>query len=410
MPFPADAPKLMDRHCLMPMDIARLSAWLAEHATSTDDENVLVEGVCRGLTEMSVPLWRVTISTPTIDPMHRGIALTWYVEQGVSRVLAAHGAEKTSSWLRSPIPALLGSGERFARWRLYTLKEDDFPLLHELRAQDGTDYLLFLIGFAPGTALRGVAISFATRSPSGFSEAEIAAIEAILPALGLAVAKLSLSHALREVLATYLGDTTGRRVLEGQIQRGQGETVPAAILLADLRSFTALSDQADPVDVVRWLDEHFDALGDPVAAHGGEILKFLGDGFLAAFPVLDARALPCAGCGQALSAAADALRANAALNARRRAADLPALEVDIVLHYGEVVYGNVGTSRRLDFTLIGPAVNEASRIEGHCETLDRPLLISDRFARRCGQPLEEVGTISLRGLASAQRVWTLPRL
>ncbi|NEU14890.1 adenylate/guanylate cyclase domain-containing protein [Methylobacterium sp. BTF04] len=393
----------------MTYDTTRLASWIAEHATATDDENALIEGLCRGLTEMGLPLWRVSISTPTIDPVHRGISLNWHAEQGGSRVLAPHGAEQEAVWLRSPIIALLQSGEQFARWRLDKLGTgDDYPLLHELRMQNGTDYVLFLIGFAPGTALRGVAFSMTTQRASGFDQAEITAVGSLLPALGLAMAKLSLSHTLREVLATYLGPTTGGRVLNGQIRRGQGEKVPAAILLVDLRAFTKLSDCADPADVVRWLDEHFDALGKPVADHGGEILKFLGDGFLAAFPVPDASAQPCTGCGLALAAAAEALRANEALNALRRTTGLPALEADLVLHYGEVIYGNVGTSRRLDFTLIGRAVNEASRIEAHCEILGHALLISDSFAARCDQSLEEVGSVTLRGVTSPQRVWTSP--
>ncbi|WP_370693931.1 adenylate/guanylate cyclase domain-containing protein [Methylobacterium sp. NEAU K] len=160
--------------------------------------------------------------------------------------------------------------------------------------------------------------------------------------------------------------------------------------------------------MVTWLNEHFDALGDPVARHGGEILKFLGDGFLAIFPVPDAGILPCPVCASALDAAADALAANEALNARRRAAGLPELSADCVVHFGTVVYGNVGTERRLDFTVIGRAVNEASRIESQCEALGRSLLISDSFAERCGRVLESVGTVTLRGLARPQRVWTLP--
>ena len=127
-----------------------------------------------------------------------------------------------------------------------------------------------------------------------------------------------MTNTLREVSATYLGRSTAERVLDGQIRRGEGRAVPAAILLTDLRGFTALSDRADPADMVTWLNEHFDALGDPVARHGGEILKFLGDGFLAIFPVPDADTLPCPVCGSALDAAAEALAANVALNARRR--------------------------------------------------------------------------------------------
>lgn len=390
------------------IDTTGLTRWIAEHATGTEDGDGLLDGLCRRLVALGLPLWRCSISVPAIDPAARGASLTWHETNGVSLAVDAHGDATEAAWRRSAIYALLEGGVRSRRWRLDALGlGDSFPILHELRAQGGTEFVLHLIGFAPGTALRGVALSFATRRASGFDAADLAAIEAVLPTLGLAVAKLSLSHTLREVLGTYLGRSTAERVLDGQIRRGQGRTVPAAILLVDLRGFTALSDNADPLAVVGWLDEHFDALGDPVARHGGEILKFLGDGFLAVFPVPDAGTLPCPVCAGALHAASDAMAANAALNTRRRAEDLPELSADCVLHFGEVVYGNVGTSRRLDFTMIGRAVNEASRIEGACEALGHALLISDSFAARCHRPLEAVGTVELRGLARPRRVWTL---
>ena len=197
-------------------------------------------------------------------------------------------------------------------------------------------------------------------------------------------------------------------MLGGQIRRGEGRTIWAAILLTDLRGFTALADRQDPTEVVGWLDEHFEAVGEPVAASGGEILKFMGDGFLAVFPVSAPEIHPCIDCESALQAAVAARAANRRLNETRRARNLPVLDVDIVLHFGEVVYGNVGTNRRLDFTVIGRAVNEASRIEKLCGDLDHSILISDSFASRCKHALDAVGSVSLRGLERAQRVWTLP--
>jgi adenylate cyclase len=198
-------------------------------------------------------------------------------------------------------------------------------------------------------------------------------------------------------------------VLEGQIRRGEGETVAAAILLADFRAFTTLTDRDDPAKVVGWLDEHFDAIGEPVMRSGGEILKFTGDGFLAIFPVSDPEHRPCATCSGALDAAEQALALNRELNARRRWAGLPALEVDLVLHFGRVVYGNIGTSRRLDFTVIGRAVNEASRIEELCDEAGRSILLSNTFAERCGRPLHMVGTFALRGLERKQQIWAPSR-
>lgn len=392
------------------MDTSALSRWIVEHATVSDDWHALLDGACRGLLAMGVPLWRVSVGAQMLDPGTRGFSLVWFTGRGVTLVPDPHGAEREAAYRRSPIHALARCRQRSARWRLDALEDgDDYPILRDLRAAGGTDYLLRIVYFAPGTALTGGAVSFATRRASGFADDEIATIECVVPALGLAVAKLNLSQTLREVLSVYVGRTTGARVLEGQIRRGQGRRVSAAVLLADLRGFTALTDRADPLAVVGWLDEHFDALGKPVAERGGEILKFLGDGFLAIFPVEDAEARPGPVCDEALDAALDALNANAALNARRRTAGLPELAADLVLHFGEVVYGNVGSDRRLDFTVIGRAVNEASRIEGHCEALGRALLVSDAFAARCGRALEDVGMVGLRGLAEPQRVWSVAR-
>jgi adenylate cyclase len=392
------------------IDIPAFARRIATETTASDAGDVLLGQVWRRLIEAGLPLWRVSVSAPTIDPLHRSVNLNWHADRGDEIVLDPHGPERETVWRRSPIFALVERDETAGRWRLEDGADARFPLLAELRAQGATDYVLRTVGFAPGTALRGVAMSFATRRPGGFSEDEVAALDALLPVLGLAAAKLILAHTLDDVLDVYLGPMTSRRVLGGEIRRGQGRTVHAAILLADLRGFTALTDRADPLAVVGWLDEHLEALGDPVTERGGEILKFLGDGFLAVFPVAEADARPCPTCGQALDAAAAALAANDRLNARRRSAGLPELAADLALHYGAVVYGNVGTGRRLDFTMIGRAVNEASRIESFCEGLGRPLLISDTLAERCGRMLDPVGTVELRGLTGPRRLWTLPGL
>jgi adenylate cyclase len=391
------------------MDLTLLGRWIAEHATATDDHDLLLTGFCEALAGAGIPVWRVSVMTPALDPMLRGVSLNWHAGEGMSFVANAHGSDEESDWLFSPVYALVEKGETFGRWRLDAPDlEADFPVLKALGAQGGVDYVLHIVEFAPGTALQGIAVSFCTRDVSGFTEGHLSAIADVLPFLTLAIAKIGLAHTFREVSATYLGRSTAERILNGQIRRGEGRAVPAAILLTDLRGFTALADRVDPADMVTWLNEHFDALGDPVARHGGEILKFLGDGFLAIFPVPDAGTLPCPVCGGALDAAIDGLAANAALNARRRTAGLPELAAECVVHFGTVIYGNVGTERRLDFTIIGRAVNEASRIESQCAALGHELLVSDSFAERCARRLEPVGTIELRGLSRPMRVWTVP--
>lgn len=391
------------------MDVAALSRWISEHAMASNDWDALLDGLCRALVGMGLPLWRVSIGARTLDPNMRAFNLEWHAGGAPALAPDSHGTDREAAYRRSPIFELAERGERFGRWRLDALQEDDdYPLLHELRARGGTDYLLHV--FVPDLALTGSMISLTTQSPSGFTDDHVAVVEALRPTLGLAMAKLNVTRTLREVLGIYVGQTTRDYILEGQIRRGQGRTVSAAILLADLRGFTALTDRADPLAVVGWLDEHFEVLGQAVAGHGGEILKFLGDGLLAIFPLSNGEAAAASVCAEALGSAVDALHANKILNNQRRSRGLPEMEADLVLHFGEVVYGNIGSDRRLDFTVIGRAVNEASRIEGHCEALGHTLLISDAFAARCDHALEEVGTVSLRGLAHPQRVWSVDNL
>lgn len=392
----------------MAPDARRIVRWIVSEATALDDGAALLDGFCNALVDGGLPLWRMSVIMPAIDPSVRAFSFDWRSDLGASLVPGSHEVEGVHGFEGSPLHALLAEGRTFARWRLH----DDpncakaIPALCDLRAEGGTDYVLHLIWFTPGTALKGVAVSFATDTTSGFSDDDLAILAEVLPALGLAMCKFSLSRTLHETLATYLGSETSTRVLKGQIRRGEGETVAAAILLADFRAFTALADRGDPAKVVGWLDEHFDAVGEPVTRCGGEILKFMGDGFLAIFPISNPESQPCATCGVALDAAEQALESNRALNERRRTAGLPELEVDLVLHFGEVVYGNVGTSRRLDFTVIGRAVNEASRIEELCDDAGCPILVSETFAERCGRRLKLVGTFALRGLERKQQIWS----
>jgi adenylate cyclase len=390
-------------------DVRAIVQWIAEQALTGDDGVALLDGVCNALRARGLPLWRVSAHLPALDPSVRGFRFGWRRDGGASLASAPHDDAGIAGYMNDPLYPLLTNGRTFSRWRLHDAMDPatTFPFLLDLQAEGGTDYVQHIIWFTPGTALKGLVVSFASDGTAGFGEADLALFAELLPALGLAICKSSLSRTLQETLAVYLGSATATRVLGGQIRRGEGETVAAAILMADFRAFTALTEREDAVKVVGWLDEHFDAVGEPVARHGGEILKFIGDGFLAIFPVPDPGSGPCATCASALDAAEEALAANRALNARRRAAGLPVLEVDLVLHFGEVVYGNVGTSRRLDFTVIGRAVNEASRIEEICGQTGRSILISESFAERCGRQLEPVGTFALRGIERKQGIWTV---
>jgi len=239
----------------------------------------------------------------------------------------------------------------------------------------------------------------------GFTDEKIPDSRDLVPALGRAACRVSAVHTAANALEVYLGRNTARRVLAGEIRRGEGERLPAAILFADLRRFTQVSEQEDALKVVEWLNQHFEVVGDAVAAEGGEILKFMGDGLLAVFPVPETGGSSCPGCDAALRAAERAVAANDALNRDRAGWGEPTLPVDVALHFGEVVYGNVGASRRLDFTVIGRAVNETCRMEALCDDLGRSIVLSEVFARRCSRPTVMVGDFELRGIDRPRAVY-----
>ncbi len=357
----------------------------------------LFSALCERLLQIGLPVWRTSLSMRAIDPIVTASSLYWHRDKGLGEPVR-FGLADRPAYERSPIAHVLDNGLPAARWRIEAGEGcARFPLLAELRATGGTDYLMRIVGFAGQVALPGIALSIASDRPGGFTLAEIRRMDRMLPALGLACHRFALEGTLADVLSVYLGPRTAGRVLAGEIMRGTGRRITAAILLADLRGFTALSAQADPMKVVGWLNEHLEAMGTPIDAAGGEILKFTGDGLLAVFTADDDGA-EAAACARALAAAEAMLAATATLNHARCQAGLPQLGLGVVLHHGEVVYGNVGAARRLDFTAMGPAVNEASRLEKLCGRLGRELLLSGAFAVHCTRPLRRIGAFRLRGV------------
>ena len=309
----------------------------------------------------------------------------------------------------SPVLSLQAEGRLRARWR-HDRGEgcEAFPVFQDLRAEHASEYLLDLVHFAKDIAIAGAAISYATDRPGGFSAEDIVIIDAQRNAFALAIYRSLLSRTLTLLLRAYVGRMAAGRILKGDVQRGQGEVIQAAVVLVDLKRFTTLADREEPLEVVGLLDQHLEALGSGIEDQGGEIVNFTGDGFLAIFPskVLDRR--PCVACRGALVAVRAGLAANRALAPRRAQAAKPWLPADIVLHYGEVVFGNVGTASRLDFTVIGRAVNEASRMEALCDELGKNVLLSDTFVKRCDDKLVDLGDYTLRGIDEPRRIWTIP--
>jgi adenylate cyclase len=310
--------------------------------------------------------------------------------------------------LQSPFHRLYESGATTFRQRLGN-EQLEFPIVEELRRQGMTDYLAMVNRFGADAAIGTMDCtysSWATDRAGGFVEEDLAALELLIPCLALAIKSASITRIAETLVETYLGRDAGHRVLRGQIERGTAEKISAVLWFSDLQGFTRITDTAPPEQIIPLLNEYADAIATAIHGQGGEVLKFIGDGILAIF----AAAAAAEACACALDAAADAHREVAMLNQRREAAGRPVTRFYLGLHVGDVFYGNIGSLDRLDFTVVGPAVNEASRIAAMCRSLDQDVLLSPAFAEAAGsnrRRLVSVGRYALRGVQRPQELYTL---
>ncbi len=386
-----------------PIPGGQVARWLLREGPHIESIIDMFDELCWRLVGDGLPLWRASLHMGTLHPQIRSFGARWLRPFNIIeeyRIL--RGSEATEEYLLSPIRATTERGTPFRR--RVTKDTSEYPLLSKLRKFGATDYFALALN---RTFRRFPVVTWATDRPSGFSDAEIAALEEINPALAAIVEARAIRRVTENLLDTYLGPQAGRRVLSGQIQRAQGERLRAVIMMADMRGFTALSDRLPGEEVIELLDEYFDAIVTPVEARKGETLKFMGDGLLAVFLAADDDDFSTASA-QALEAALDGLERLGTINKARRAANQAEIRMGIGLHLGEVIFGNVGASERLDFTVIGPAVNLASRIEGLTKRLLRPILVSSAFARVCPRPLVSLGFHPVRGLFEPEEVFGLP--
>jgi adenylate cyclase len=373
------------------------AAWLLREAWSVPRSTDLVDELCRRLLGEGVPLWRLSLFFRTLHPEVFGDRFQWRRDTGVTAYDAApRSVVGTPTFVRSPLISLQQGHEPFLRRRLVGPEAQlDFPMLEDLRSEGAADYLAFKMPFQDGS---NTYLTTSTDAADGFSDRDVG----LLSDIALVLARVAESQAVRSVatrlLDIYVGREAGSRIMGGQIVRGSGETIRAAIWLADLRDFTALTERLPQQELIAVLNDFFDRLAVPVTAEGGEILKFIGDAMLAIFPVRD---------GDDAAAARHALNAARAALAAMRAPGRAPLRCGIALHLGEVIYGNVGAAARLDFTVIGPAVNVAARIGGLCRPLDRELLVSARFAELCGSVAHSLGRHAMHGVDDPMEVFTL---
>ena len=401
--------------------IVELYTWVVREGIRGAAADTLFDSLCQRFVIAGVPLWRAFAGMPTLHPQWGGYSYTWRRDlNAIEPGQFGRGYEYQQILQNSPFGHLIRQMENSAeeedpwlnlRRRLVGPEARlDFPILHELAGAGASDYFAEVVQFgADGDPSHGTGIgySFATDRPGGFSEDDLILLQAVLPAVSLAMMTHAGHTIASGLLGAYLGGDAGRRVHAGAVERGSVESVRAVVWYADIRGFTTIADTTPGLAVIELLDAIFETLTASLRPRGGQVLKFLGDGMLAIFPFVEGSREET--CIQALDAAAEAMHGIDGLNAARREAGKPIAAVDLALHLGEVLYGNVGAVDRLDFTVIGPAVNEVARIETLCEPLGRKVLISAELAAVVGDSrrLESLGYHALRGVREPREIYGL---
>lgn len=385
-------------------------------------------GFCQRVYEAGFPMKRAMLGMGTLHPRYGAHTFLWRPGAGA---IESKPRERTvmsrEEYLRSPVYFMRSRGQLTLRRRLDRDSGDEFLVFDDLRAEGLTDYAAWIVPYDPlepeamarqargrdlppvhGQALDGIFFSCATERPEGFEGQHLEAVSRTLPYLALAVKSRLTYDVASTVIETYLGKDAGHRVLTGDIERGSAEIIRAVIWFSDLRGFTRLADSLPREVLIEMLDDYLEAMARPVQDNRGQVLKFMGDGLLATFDLTgrDAAAV----CRDALTAAAQLQSAFPAFNAARRAAGKPVMDFGLALHLGEVLYGNIGASERLDFTVVGPAVNEASRIQALCRPLERPILVSSTLRESADEDagkLVSLGFHALRGVREPQELFTL---
>ena len=376
----------------------KVALWLTETALSGADLETVVRGFCYRLAAAGLPLARIHLSFSMLHPLYRAMGFTWRRSEGLKVESYRHTAKgENDRFLRSPYFHLLNNQLDHLRRRLVPGEASEFSIFDDLKNEGITDYLAFVSGFA-GESMQGIMGSWSTDAEEGFSDGDIAALLRIQNQLAVAARMAVLGHLAENMLTTYLGGDAGRRVLSGQVRRGDGETIRAALIMADMRRSTAIAEQLGRQGYIEVLNQFFDAIAGPFAESGAEILNFLGDGFLAVFPCERHRAQSETACRSALATARAAVSRMELLNLRRRQENLENIGFGLGLHVGNVMFGNVGLRDRLTFSAFGPAVNEVQRLESLTKKYPAPIIASEEFVDYCGSDWTKLGTERVPGI------------
>lgn len=394
--------------------IGRISCWLVSAGLSGESEMELLRGFAERCRDAGLRLTRAVALIDTLHPMYEGRAFRWRNDGVQEEAVVEYGpsdqGEAAAAWQRTAFYHLYTTGAVEVRRRIGFGEPADFRFLPELKAAGHTDYVAMLQRFAPRGVIGEMDACYShwsTDHPQGFRDADLNALRRLVPQLALAIKCASLTRIAGTLVDVYLGPDAGRRVLGGRIARGVAETINAVLWFSDLRAYTAITDSAPPGEVIPLLNDYAGVVINSVQDAGGDVLKLVGDGTLAIFKGDD----PGTACRRALDAEARLRSQVADLNVRRASDGRPVTGVYLGLHIGDVFYGNIGSADRLDFTVVGPAVNEVSRIAWMCRSVDREVLLSSDFVEAAGERerarFVSVGRYALRGVGHARELFTL---
>jgi adenylate cyclase len=378
--------------------------WLIDGARSAPQPQQVLAQLCERLVACGIPLWRVAVFIRTLHPNVMGRRFVWRPGAEVETSEAPFELLASADFLENPVARVYQTRRTIRRKLADPDCTSDFPILTELAAEGVTDYLVMPLFFTDGSVH---VVTCTTRRPGGFTDPQIDDIEAVIAPLTRVAEVRMLRRMAGILLDTYVGHSPGERILAGHIRRGDIEEIHAAIWLSDMRGFTALADRIAPRQLIDLLNRYFDCQVPAILDHRAEVLKFMGDGLLAIFPIADDNGDAEEVCRRTFAAACQ-VRANVAALSQIIAEDnFDPLRFGLALHVGEVLYGNIGSGNRLDFTCIGPAVNLAARIEKLAGQLGRVVLASEEFARYCPEQFDGVGQFKLAGFGAPQTVFAV---
>ena len=381
-------------------ELEKLVKWLTGGAQTGLSPDTVLSEICKRLVTVGVPLWRVGAYVQTLHPDALGRSFIWRPNADVVIDTLTFDIMESDRYRENPLSILYASGHE-VRYRLDDPESNRFPFFDDMRAEGVTDYIALPLHFIDGSLH---ATNWTTRERGGFTDEQLSALRSILPPFTRLAEIFALRRTAASLLDTYVGNRAGERIMAGQIRRGHSESMKAVIWLSDLRGFTALSDRVAAETVVDILNQYFDCQVPAIRKNGGEILKFMGDGLLAVFPISkDGRNLGEV-CGRVLEAVREA---KIDVDAMRYPSGegIEHFRFGVALHVGEILFGNIGGTSRLDFTCIGPSVNLTARLEKIAGQLGRTVVASSAFAGVSTSGWTDLGEFPIAGFSQPQRVF-----